>query len=281
MARSQMRRERPGHTLQCTALVHEAYLRLAALDAARWQNRAVLRDFGARDAAYSGRPRASAEGSQTRRRCGSRAARRGVDGAGAGECRSGGARSLAGEAGRDRSPWSPSPTTATSSTTWRAGSWSSTAAAGIPFEGNYSSWLEQKQARLAQEEKQDSSWRARWPTSSTGFAWPRRPARPRGRPASRRTRSSWRRPSEPRAADDKLEIFIPSGPRLGDLVDRGRPCPQGLGDRLLIEHLSFTLPPGRHRRRHRPERRGQDDAVSHDHRRARSPTTAPCGSARR
>ena len=71
---------------------------------------------------------------------------------------------------RVRAPSSPSRTTATSSTTSPAGSSSSTAAAGMPFKGNYSSWLEQKQARLAAEEKQESRAGARSRASSSGCA---------------------------------------------------------------------------------------------------------------
>ena len=62
---------------------------------------------------------------------------------------------------------------------------------------------------------------------------------------------------------EKLQISIPPGPRLGDLVVEAEHLRKGYGDRLLIDDLSFSLPPRRHRRRDRRERRGQDHAVPH------------------
>ena len=99
--------------------------------------------------------------------------------------------------------------------------------------------------------------------SSSGSAWRRAPARPRARPASTRTRRSSPRPRRPSGRADKLQISIPPGPRLGDLVVEAEHLTKGFGDRLLIDDFSFSLPPRRHRRRHRPERRGQDHAVPH------------------
>ena len=75
--------------------------------------------------------------------------------------------------------------------------------------------------------------------------------------------------AEAKAADgrtDKLEITIPPGDRLGDVVIEAEHLTKGYGDRLLIDDLTFTLPPRRHRRRHRRQRRRQDHAVPHDHR---------------
>ncbi len=113
---------------------------------------------------------------------------------------------------------------------------------GIPFEGNYSSWLEQKQARLAREEKQESA-RAR--TLAHELEWVR--MAPKARQAKGRARlvAYEKLLAESKAADgrtDKLEIFIPSGERLGDLVIEVEHVRKGYGDRLLIEDLSFRLP---------------------------------------
>ena len=176
---------------------------------------------------------------------------------------------------------SPSPTTATSSTTSPSGSSSSTAAAAIPFEGNYSSWLEQKQDRLAQEEKGVGPRSARSPASSSGCAWHRRPARPRARPASPPTRSCWPRPRPTGAAGRRSRSSIPPGPRLGDRSSRSRALAQGVRRPAADRGPLVLAAAGRHRRRHRPERRRQDDAVPHDHRsgaarrrrRSRSATT--------
>ena len=122
-------------------------------------------------------------------------------------------------AGLLRARSSPSPTTATSSTTWPAGSSSSTAGAGIPWEGNYTSWLEQKQDRLAQRgEGRRCPPANAWLVSSSGSAWRHGLGRPRARPASTPTRICWPRPSRRRQRIDKLEISIPPGPRLGDVV---------------------------------------------------------------
>ena len=113
---------------------------------------------------------------------------------------------------------------------------------GIPFEGNYSSWLEQKQARLAQEEKQDSA-RAR--TLQHELDWVRMAPKARQAKGKARLAAYEKLLAESKAADgrgDKLEIFIPSGDRLGDLVIEADHLRKGYGDRLLIEDLSFTLP---------------------------------------
>ena len=89
---------------------------------------------------------------------------------------------------------------------------------GIPFEGNYSGWLEQKQARLAAEEKDDIAPARRSSASSSGCGCRRRPARRRARPASAPTRSCSPRRRPPTGVGDRLEISIPPGDRLGDTV---------------------------------------------------------------
>jgi ATP-binding cassette ChvD family protein len=112
---------------------------------------------------------------------------------------------------------------------------------GIPFEGNYSSWLEQKQARLAVEEKQES---ARRRTLARELEWVR--LSPRARHAKSKARLG---AYEKLLADeqsvrlDKVEIHIPPGPRLGDVVIEADSVAKGFGDRLLFEGLSFSLPP--------------------------------------
>lgn len=113
---------------------------------------------------------------------------------------------------------------------------------GIPWKGNYSSWLEQKQNRLQQEEKGESK---RKMTLARELEWIRMS------PKARRTKSKARisayeklltQESEKRAED--LEIYIPPGPRLGNLVVEAHDLTKAFGDRLLLENLTFTLPPG-------------------------------------
>jgi ATP-binding cassette ChvD family protein len=113
---------------------------------------------------------------------------------------------------------------------------------GIPFEGNYSSWLEQKQERLKNEEKQESK---RQKTLQQELEWIRQ------NPKGRRTKSKARINkyeellSEERSKKrEDMEIFIPAGPRLGDKVIEADHVSKGYGDRLLIEEMNFKLPPG-------------------------------------
>ena len=113
---------------------------------------------------------------------------------------------------------------------------------GIPFQGNYTSWLEQKQERLRQEEKAESS-RAR--TLAHELEWVR--MAPKARQAKGRARLSAYEQllADSQAAQgsgDKLEIFIPSGDRLGDQVIEADHLAKGFGERLLIEDLTFSLP---------------------------------------
>ncbi|MEY4131494.1 MAG: energy-dependent translational throttle protein EttA [Actinomycetota bacterium] len=113
---------------------------------------------------------------------------------------------------------------------------------GIPFEGNYSGWLEQKQERLRMEEKQESS-RAR--TLARELEWVR--MAPKARQAKGKARLSayeqlLAEANEAQGQRDGLEIFIPSGERLGDVVIEANGLTKAFGDRLLIEDLSFSLP---------------------------------------
>jgi ATP-binding cassette ChvD family protein len=116
--------------------------------------------------------------------------------------------------------------------------------AGIPWEGNYSSWLEQKQQRLAQEEKTDARRRQ---TLERELEWIR--LSPRARQAKGRARlNSYEQllaeaESAPERAE-RLEIVIPPGPRLGELVVEVDHLRKGYGERLLIDDLSFSLPRG-------------------------------------
>jgi len=113
---------------------------------------------------------------------------------------------------------------------------------GMPFEGNYSSWLDQKQERLSREEKQAS---ARQRTLQRELDWVR--MAPKARQAKGRARlSAYEKLRAEAEADtgsgDRLEIAIPPGPRLGDQVIEVERLSKGYGDRLLIDELSFTLP---------------------------------------
>ncbi|MDH5785413.1 MAG: energy-dependent translational throttle protein EttA [Chromatiales bacterium] len=113
---------------------------------------------------------------------------------------------------------------------------------GIPWEGNYSSWLEQKEKRLEQEQKSEQ---ARIKAMKQELEWVR--SNPKGRHAKSKARMA--RFDELSSKDyqkrnETNEIFIPPGPRLGDLVIEAKNVKKGFGDRLLIDDLSFNLPPG-------------------------------------
>ena len=112
---------------------------------------------------------------------------------------------------------------------------------GIPFKGNYTNWLEQKTARLEQEEKQESK---RQRVLKQELEWVR------SNPSARRTKNKARlqnydklQGESVKEKESKLEIFIPNGPRLGDKVIEFDHVNKGFGDRLLIDDLSFALPP--------------------------------------
>jgi ATPase subunit of ABC transporter with duplicated ATPase domains len=116
--------------------------------------------------------------------------------------------------------------------------------AGIPWEGNYSSWLEQKQARLAGEEKAD---RSRQDALQRELEWIRMSPRARQSKGKARITAYNDLVAEAEASErraDKVEIAIPPGPRLGDRVVDASELVKGFGDRLLIDGLSFLLPPG-------------------------------------
>ena len=113
---------------------------------------------------------------------------------------------------------------------------------GIPFEGNYTSWLEQKKARLQLEEKQAST---RQKTLDKELEWIR--MSPKARQAKSKARvSAYEKLSAEQAAtrDQDVEIFIPASRPLGDLVIEGEGLSKSFGDKVLFENLSFRLPPG-------------------------------------
>jgi sulfate-transporting ATPase len=112
---------------------------------------------------------------------------------------------------------------------------------GLPFKGNYSSWLEQKQQRLMQEERQES---ARQRTIAKELEWVRENPKGRRKKAKARLNNYERLLAEERNVKlDSVQIHIPAGQRLGDKVIEANGLRKGFGDRLLIEDLTFSLPP--------------------------------------
>lgn len=112
---------------------------------------------------------------------------------------------------------------------------------GIPWKGNYSSWLDQKSKRLAQEEKSESK---RQKTLERELEWVR--MGPKGRRAKGKARlGAYEKllTQETKEKEDKLELFIPPGPRLGNKVIEANGVSKGYGDKLLYENLTFSLPP--------------------------------------
>ncbi|MBK5116729.1 MAG: energy-dependent translational throttle protein EttA, partial [Thermoleophilia bacterium] len=112
---------------------------------------------------------------------------------------------------------------------------------GIPFKGNYSAWLEQKQERLSQEKSKD---KARAKTLAAELEWVREnPKGRRKKSKARLARYEALFAEEQSVKLDEVQIHIPPGPRLGDLVLEAESLRKGFGDKLLIEDLSFALPP--------------------------------------
>jgi len=112
---------------------------------------------------------------------------------------------------------------------------------GIPWKGNYSSWLDQKAKRLAQEEKTESK---RQKTLERELEWVR--MAPKARQAKGKARlSNYEKlaSEETKEREDKLELFIPPGPRLGNVVIEANGVTKAYGDRILFENLNFSLPP--------------------------------------
>lgn len=112
---------------------------------------------------------------------------------------------------------------------------------GIPWKGNYSSWLEQKQNRLAQEEKTESR---RQKTLQRELEWVRMAPKARQAKSKARLEAYDKLMSEEnRQKEDKLELFIPAGPRLGNKVIEVNNVTKAYGDKLLFDNLTFSLPP--------------------------------------
>ncbi len=112
---------------------------------------------------------------------------------------------------------------------------------GIPWKGNYSSWLEQKQKRLADEEKQESK---RQKTLQRELEWVRMSPKARQSKSKARLGAYDRMMSEDvKQKEEKLELFIPPGPRLGNKVIEAHGVSKAFGDKLLFENLEFALPP--------------------------------------
>ncbi|MGR8920170.1 MAG: energy-dependent translational throttle protein EttA [Gammaproteobacteria bacterium] len=113
---------------------------------------------------------------------------------------------------------------------------------GIPWEGNYSSWLEQKEARLKQEEREEAAHRK---TVAAELEWVRKGAKGRqAKSRARLQRFEELQSKEFQSRNETNEIYIPPGPRLGDVVIEVSHLSKAFGERLLIDDLSFTLPPG-------------------------------------
>ncbi len=113
---------------------------------------------------------------------------------------------------------------------------------GIPWKGNYSSWLDQKQKRLAQEEKSESK---RKKTLERELEWIR--MTPKGRQAKAKSRLNAYEKllgQEGKSKEDQLELYIPPGPRLGSKVIEAKGVSKSFGDRLLFENMEFSLPQG-------------------------------------
>ena len=112
---------------------------------------------------------------------------------------------------------------------------------GIPWKGNYSSWLDQKSKRLAQEEKTESK---RQKTLERELEWVRMAPKARHAKSKARLANYEKMASEEgREREDKLELFIPPGPRLGNIVIEANQVSKAYGDKVLFDNLNFTLPP--------------------------------------
>ena len=149
---------------------------------------------------------------------------------------------------------------------------------GIPWQGNYSSWLEQKEERLAGEEQQQEALKKMLGARTRVGA--QNPKARQAKSKARMQRFEELQSREFQERNETNEIYIPPGPRLGDLVIEAKDLSKAYGDQLLFENLELQPAAGRHRRHHRPERRRQDHAVPHDHRAGSGRLAARSASAR-
>ena len=150
---------------------------------------------------------------------------------------------------------------------------------GIPWEGNYSSWLDQKQNRLAHEEKAETK---RQRTLQRELEWIRMSPRARQAKGKARLNAYEDLLNQDTAQKlDTVEIYIPPGPRLGDVVVESRGLRKAYGDRPADGRRRLHSAAWRHRRRDRSERRGEDNALPDDHAEKSSLMPAHCGWARR
>ncbi|EQD59653.1 ABC transporter, ATP-binding protein YjiK domain protein, partial [mine drainage metagenome] len=130
---------------------------------------------------------------------------------------------------------------------------------GIPWHGNYSSWLEQKEQRLRVEEREREALRK---TLEHELEWVRQnPKARQAKSKARLQRYEELASREFQQRNETSEIYIPPGERLGEHVIEVRGVRKAYGERLLIDDLSFESAARRHRRDHRSKRRGQDDAA--------------------
>ena len=135
----------------------------------------------------------------------------------------------------------PLPTTVISSTTWPGGFSNSIGAKVFPGQGNYTSWLEQKTKRMEMEEKQASKRRK---TLERELEWVRMAPKARQSKGKARLNSYDKLLNEDqKEREEKLEIFIPNGPRLGNKVIEAHGVAKAFGDKLLFDNLDFVLPP--------------------------------------
>jgi len=133
---------------------------------------------------------------------------------------------------------------------------------GIPYEGNYTSWLEQKQKRLEQEGKQE---KARQRTLASELEWIRQSPRARQDKSKARISAYETLLAEAKEkSPDTAQINVPIGPRLGNLVIEAKGLRKGFEEKLLIDDLSFKLPPGGNSRRHWCQRNRKDNFISYD-----------------
>ena len=135
---------------------------------------------------------------------------------------------------------------------------------GIPWRGNYSSWLEQKQERLRWKRRPTRGASARWSASWSGSACRPRPRQAKGKARVTAYENLLSQETEQRR--EEMQIYIPPGPRLGDIVIDFNDVSKAYGDRLLFDNLSFQMPPGAIVGVIGPNGAGQDHHAETDHR---------------